>query len=624
MRDASDNVAESTVWKRIARPSLHPLWVFAISGAAGFRIGYVSFPTWHVAVQTAQVLAGIVHFPRDNPEYIYHTKLWTLLHQLIAPLLMWGVSERQVSLLLSGVLGMLAFQALALVTFALSRNALLAIGAAFLVFYTRAAEHGVTYPVFLMGTEHTYGSVGLSLAVLIVGLFGSGCWRLGGVLLGVMPAVHPSIGAWLWLITLIAAATLRWRASREIRLTLPYVVTGAAITFASLAVQLRFIYDVPAVDPQVTRPYLDAFTTYWDGHRQAVNPTHPGVIFNAVALVIALLGLRGFASRLSIGASLLLRTVVVSACVGLSVVALSHIPPERLPLTLLTLMPARLLNLNVMLFVPLLFGVFGLIRREGGDASSILPTIADGPAILFAMLALSLGLLVSQFSMLWDPPPTASWWPAALGRPNPVLVIEAAAILACSLLLLAMPRSASGGSGGSGSVRNALPEAAVLVAVAAVMLFAAVQSWRLRPHEVLRDWTNDPLYAVAKAEPEGVMAVGGGFNLAQLQTRRPVVINPGGLDAVSYAPESAPALARVLRDVYDIDLVHPPAAIPRGAGAIPPEFNRRVWEGFSRAKWQEIRQTYNITQVLTPGNYELDLPVIAQSGAVRLYAIPPE
>ena len=55
----------------------------------------------------------------------------------------------------------------------LVRDALLSIGAAALIFFTRSAEYGVIYPIYLLGTVHTYGAIGLSLSVLIAGLFGA-------------------------------------------------------------------------------------------------------------------------------------------------------------------------------------------------------------------------------------------------------------------------------------------------------------------------------------------------------------------------------------------------------------------------------------------------------------------
>ena len=50
-----------------------PAWVLVLSGILGFRIGLVGFPTWHICLETAQVVAGLVHYPADNPFYIYHT-----------------------------------------------------------------------------------------------------------------------------------------------------------------------------------------------------------------------------------------------------------------------------------------------------------------------------------------------------------------------------------------------------------------------------------------------------------------------------------------------------------------------------------------------------------------------
>ena len=107
-------------WPRMIR---QPLVVLAFSGLLGFWIGGVRLPSWHVAVESAQVVAGLVQYPRDNPFYIYHTKLWTVLHQIGAVLLRAGVSEIALSRILSGVLGMLSFQALSMFVWALSRDA---------------------------------------------------------------------------------------------------------------------------------------------------------------------------------------------------------------------------------------------------------------------------------------------------------------------------------------------------------------------------------------------------------------------------------------------------------------------------------------------------------------------
>jgi hypothetical protein len=56
--------------------------------------------------------------------------------------------------------------------------------------------------------------------------------------------------------------------------------------------------------------------------------------------------------------------------------------------------------------------------------------------------------------------------------------------------------------------------------------------------------------------------------------------------------------------------------------AIPPVANQRNWEQYSRRRWTEIRRTYNVTQVLTPPDWRLDLPITVQTLDLRLYQIP--
>jgi hypothetical protein len=45
------------------------LWVLLLSGLLGFRVGMTGFPDWQVAVETAQVVAGLVPYPPDNIFY---------------------------------------------------------------------------------------------------------------------------------------------------------------------------------------------------------------------------------------------------------------------------------------------------------------------------------------------------------------------------------------------------------------------------------------------------------------------------------------------------------------------------------------------------------------------------
>jgi len=568
--------------------------VLIVSGVLGFAVGAIKFPTWQVAVESAQVVAGIVQYPAGNPFYIYHVKLWTILHQICAVLLLSGVSEISLSIALSGLLGMVSFQALAMIVYALSADTALSIAAPFVIFVSHVAEHGVVYVVSLMGTQHTYGSVGLSIIVLAAGLLGSGCYRLGWAVLGLAPAVHPSLGAWLWL---TVGITLMWDSgARRVLLseTWRWFAIGAAATALSLLIQLTITYDVPHVESAVSARYVRAFVGFWDSHRGAVKPESLGVLLNAGALVLSSLWLTiGFVDRLTHPASFLLRLIVVIAAFALSFVFVSWIPADKVPLLLVMLIPARLLNFNVMIYVALLFGLLGTHRKRLW--SQILTLVLAG------------GLLLG-------------------GEARAVLVLEVVSLGLILFGVLTKLRERSGAR--SVEIPPARSTAEVVAArfarvvSSAMLVWAIALTWRLPAVAPgFLDRTNDPLFAAAAAETKGLLLTSGSFHLVQLYTRRPVLIDGGGLDSLPYAPESGPAMDRILRDVYDIDLFHPPI-MAKGGGVIPHIVNKTAWEKFSRERWLAIGRQYNVTQVLARSDYILDLPVAAENASLRLYRIP--
>lgn len=572
-----------------------PLWVLTVSGLLGFGLGMIRFPTWQVAVEGAQVVAGIVQYPTDNPFYIYQVKLWTVLHQICALLLRAGISEIMLSRLVSGLLGMVSFQALSVFVWAFSRDGLVATGAPALIFYSRAAEHGV-YPIALMGTDHTYGVMGLSVVVLVVALLGAGCLRLGGFLLGVAPAVHASLGAWLGLIVAVCVLWDFKRLRTEWRPALPYFVAGGAVTALSLLVHLAMSHDLAGVDASVSSRYLTAFVAAWDMHRRPVTIASVGTILNVAALLVASIWLKAFAIDLPRPAAFALRAVIVSAVLSLSVMLLSWLPPTVVPPTLLILMPTRFLNFNTLAFVPLMLGLLGIYR---GSFWSRLVTAA-----------LLYGLFASYRSMVWDTPPGPGWLARSI-QPNPWHVFVAASIGLLGVRMTSAWKPA----------RGALASKVARTMSLALLAVSAVLTWRVaRPYAML-DRTNDPFFAAVSAEGNGMVLTGGSFHLVQLYTRRPVLLDGGGLDALTYAPSAGPAMERILRDVYDIDFFNPPAEA-RQAAAIPHRVNKPVWERYSRRKWEEIGRTFDVTQVLTRADWSLDLPIAAENSAFRLYRIP--
>jgi hypothetical protein len=567
--------------------------VLVVSGLLGFRVGMIGFPSWHVAVETAQVVAGLVVYPTDNPFYLYHVKLWTGLHQVLAGLLRAGVSESTLSLALSGVLGMVSFQALSIVVYACSRDAFVGVASTFLIFASGAAESGTIYPIALMGTTHTYGALGLSWVVLAAGLLGAGYRRTGGFLSGLAPAVHPSIGLWFALIVAFAAVS-GGRQSRVGRLVdAPFVLAGCAVTLVSFAVHLAFIRDVPPVESELAGRYLSAFVSFWDGHRRPVAFTGLGVALNAGILALALLWMTTFVDGVPRAAAGLFRIVAIGAALSLGLAALSWAPPDLLPAAVLILMPGRMLNFSAMIAPAVLIGLIAAYKK----------TIWGG----WLLLLLAGALLLNNRSMVWS-------WIANGEGAGPrtelsyVLGIGAAALVAGAWFA---PREG-----------RAAGAAAARVASMALMAWTAIRIWNIdvTTRDIMLDRTNNAVFAAA-AETRGMLATAADLHLVQLRTRRPVLLDGGGLDGLPYAIEGGPGMERILRDVYAVDFFNPPEEA-RGSGTIPRATNRAAWQQFAPEEWQQIRRAHDVTHVLAYAEWKLGLPVVARDSAHVLYRIP--
>ena len=88
---------------------------------------------------------------------------------------------------------------------------------------------------------------GLSWIVLSAALIGCGCYRTGLLLLGLAPAVHPSLGIWLALITALALAFDRQIVRTRILPNWRWFAVGAAVTAASLLLHLWTSRGVAAI-----------------------------------------------------------------------------------------------------------------------------------------------------------------------------------------------------------------------------------------------------------------------------------------------------------------------------------------------------------------------------------------
>jgi hypothetical protein len=344
------------------RPHLPPLdhpWTMAVlASATGAGMG-LARADWQWAVEVAQTASGVVSHPPDSVPAIVAASLWSLVTQACGVGLRLGLSEATLSLVVSAAGTALAMLALAMLAYASSQRTLVSLGAALAVVGFRLAEPGfgsggVIYPIYLLPTPHTYGAIGLFSALVAVGAVGSGWSRAGAFLLGLLPAIHASIGA-----TVVAAAgiTLLWQRRTESGGPgLRWAGSGLALSAISLLVHKLMFADTPPA-PSNADAYLDAFVGFWDGHRQQVNWDSTAVRNNAVIPILAVLALSRGGSRFTSSFRWLLRLLAVMGVLSLGVAAVTHVPPGKLPSWLVIAMPGRVLNVNVLAFAALSIGL---------------------------------------------------------------------------------------------------------------------------------------------------------------------------------------------------------------------------------------------------------------------------
>lgn len=569
------------------------------SGLFGFFVGAFGHATWQIAVEDAQVLAGVVQYPFKSPEYQARTALWAFANQISAVLLWLGISERVLSIAWSGFLSCLSFQALSLLTLVISRNVLPAIACPFLVHYSRLLESvgDVVYPVYLSGL-HTHGILGLSYMVLTVGILSSGRRRLGAFLLGFAPAVHASWAVWTWGLVGIVWLISEHHKKFAMRKNAGAFLFGVLIAGISYSVQRFGFRDVPAVPGETAAAYWDAFTRLWDYHRRPLSwaeiSSSRTFFLSVIGLGIGGWGLLRMRHSIPAGGVVLLRIFFLATGLGIFALLLHAVPLGKLPSAVALLMPGRWINLASFMTLPIFLGLLGS-RRENGATQAVLAgfllvVAIQAPFWVLKGLALFLVLFVASefFSGVLRTSSRAGRRVAAAGRAAQAIVLPA---MALSVLIHSW---------------KAWPD-----------------SWRQ-----MRDRENDPFFS-SMAGGQGMVIASPAANMLQLRTRRPMLFSESKLDLVSYVPSIGPDLNRLLNVISNLDFLSPPMRPDAHIdGLRSMNFGwlggrvKQTWESRDAAGWQAIRREFGATEVVTLADWRLQLPEAARNEEFALYRIP--
>lgn len=613
-----------------------------LSAACGFALG-VFFPAWHVAIEPSQVLAGIVTYPEGNPFALYETRLWTGWHQLLTPLLMAGIPELTLSLLLSGLVVALVFAALTVFAHAFGADDRLALATPFVLGVLHPTSWEFWYPILMVGHGHTYGMAGLSWLVLACGVLATGRFAMAAFLIGVAPAVHASLGAWLGLLALLGGLARFSDVRPQIPAILRGGLLGVAITALSLGAHLLGQKPGPSIDPAEATRYLDGFVRLWDTHRIPGDVTGFGGLLVVTGITLAVALLRCDRRAIGAGAALALRIYVACGVLGIALALVQRmIPEDVLPNSLLIAMPARLLNLPALAFVPL---VIGVLCRHRSDwlarallallvvVAALRPLFNLGP--LYALPFIGIGTIgviarhadragavrIAVIGMLAF---------ACLRATLPSLPLgfrDSAALFAYAALALLLFFTARERTFLDPLTRRlkaqplllAVPLWLGIAGIAFSTATTAVRGFETRLAR-LRDHTMDRVLGAASRR-EGVLLVAPRIPTPQLITRRPVLIDPGALDSLPYALAGGPAVERSLRIGYGVEFFAPPRASLHWA-LLPPEYVQPIWEARTAAQWNDVASQLGVTDVLVPAAWKLQgVPLVEQNHLYALYQI---
>jgi hypothetical protein len=572
------------------------LTAIGIAALIGAFIGGIWMPNWHVAVESGQVVAGLIKYPNDNPFYYYHLKAWTVLHQICAVFLKIGISAKALSVLVSMCLGASLMGSLSWLTWILCRKTGWSIIAPLLMFYVLRIEieYGVAYPIFLFGSHHTYGTTARIYVLITFLCMAAGHRRIAWAMLGFSPAIHMTWGAFAWAMGLGMILWERWYTKEALKGILPWFLLGVVFVWIPYQLILLQASELPVVPKEVQTEHLKAFFTHWDFHRQESPLIHPGIALTLMMVAVNAWILRRYPSLLDEQSSRLLKVMTIAGVGGLIGCFAAHYP-QYLPDLINMGMPVRYINLVIMVYPVVLVGVCVKFGDE----------IPEAKWLLFAYMVYLISFqLVLAFSKLEHIDGKPIHW------------ISWSLLGACVFFIPFLKKIplTFNDKWTTYSLRIVIP----------IMVIAFSLGFR-------NDWKkqlfllNAPVDRVMEAARagEGMIITHSAMQLVQLMTGRPVMVNTGGLDQIAHMPATAPAIAEIFDTVYGIDFFDPPDDIKKAKPAtLLPQTGFDTWEARSREEWRDIARQYGATQILAIDFAPLDLEVAEKKGTLILYNLP--
>ena len=558
------------------------------SMAIGALLGLFVYPSWQVLVISAKYSAGIVDTNTPSLYQYLFLMTWSFFNDMGAILLRAGMNPKILSLLISSVQCSVLFGGLTLILSAITRKPLISVCVPPIFMFFGFYHGRIVYPTFLHG-YHTFGVLGLTVSIFILGLFCHSYFRTSAFLAGLMGGVHPSWGVWISLTFGVfflfnlrqfknkLSLVLCWSAGAAVTLVSYYLATKP-VDLIALSEKLRI---VGVTDHQ----YYHALMQNFAGHRAVGIKNYLNADFFVIIGGVVLNFIIIFRKNLNAGAGLKLfaKFQLSFFFVTFFITLPVNLFPDSVPLFLHQLMVNRFWCLSSLL-VFLFILVAGLCDFK----------------LLFGnfFLAIASGLLFFSAGLRF-------FTPYYIKNPLCVGLIFALIILALqkdSILSYKWEQ-----------YLNKLIYFTIYGLMFFVLLQIPIAIYRQKSMSF--DFTPTP--ALLHLEKiGGQTAVAPDINIAfQLYTNIPVTYTYLG-DDIGYFKEILPYVDEYKRDIEGEGFYKP---YLENRPALKAKDILEVWKKRSRKEWAAIMKRQKITNIITNSKDTLDLPVLEDDGTYCVY-----
>ena len=127
-----------------------------------------------------------------------------------------------------------------------------------------------------------------------------------------------------------------------------------------------------------------------------------------------------------------------------------------------------------------------------------------------------------------------------------------------------------------------------------------------------------------------ILTSGISSRLIPINCKRSIILDSHTIDFIPYLPKGVIELKNLTEQLYGIDFDDPRVSFQIAgqdftkSGAIPPEVIKPFWEMRTLSDWNLLACKYDFSNIVTPSNYEITLPIIFSDNNITIFEVKPD